>query len=150
MFQEYRNECRLPVVAVDDIRSPAQTRLADRHHGADFAKQLEPVGVVPPVPAFLVLVGVSRPIKQWRAVHQPECDRGTRQPGLPETDFVLSDSEPNFSAGTGLSCGLDGSRVSGQENMDVVFQPAKGLGQACRYVCKTSGFHQWVNLTGGE
>ena len=149
-FQEYRYQPGLPVIAMHQIGPPVQTGFAHGDHGPHFAKQLKPVGVVPPVSPFLVFVGVAGAIEKGRAVNQPESNRGAWQPSLPQAHIVLAKLESGLSAGTGFSGGLYRVRVTRQENLNIVFKTTERFGQAGRNIGKTAGLHQWIDFTGGK
>ncbi len=149
--QKHRNQCGLPVVAVNDVRAPRQAQLPKCQHSSNSPEQVKPVSIVPPVFAIFILIGaVASTIEKSRAIHQPQSYRSTRQTGLPQGDIILTIPEPGFPAGATLSRCLQCSRIAGQQHLTVVAQTAECFRKAGRNIRQPPGFHERKNFTGSK
>lgn len=140
----------LPIIAVNEFRSPVKHLRAHADSGDGLAKQHEAIGVVAPITSAGVGVGVAFAGKVIRGIHQI---------GREFTVWQASDDNPCGSTRTGqaqvtqspeFSQLPQGPGIGGDDQAGVIAQVAQGGGQGSGDIGQTAGLDQGVRLAAGK
>ena len=116
------HQARLPVIAVNELRAPVQHLTAHADAGYDLAKEHEAIGVVTPVLAAGVGVGVALPGEVIRGIHQVGRQFTVRKAPAKDAHRPPGAGEAQVAQGPEFTQLLHGPGIGGDDETRVIAQ----------------------------
>ena len=135
---------------MDQLRAPVQHRAAQADAGDGLAEEHEAVGVVAPVAAAGVGVGIALAGEVFRGLHQVGGHLAVRQAPAQDARRAPHEGQAHVTQGAQFAQLAQGLRVGGDDQAGVVTDLAQGGGQGPSHVGEAAGLDQGMGLAARE
>ena len=150
--QERRHQPGLPVVRVHHRRLPPDIERILRQQRSHPGEHREALGVVRPVLAVGVDIGIARAVEQGRTVDHPEREGkiGVARFQDARTDDAFGTAHVEPAEDAHLVELAQQRPVARQHQADIGTACLQGMRQAVDHIAQPAGFHQRVGLAGDK